>query len=629
MRQIAFVLLALFGGEAVLANTSPVEQHNLKQLSESTQWHRLLHYEQGRKMTLSLADDGQFFLSPRGHIDPLAELKATLAAFAETRNQNSDDHPQCRFPARFAWLDQTLKISQNGISTAPCKRLNGQLDALGDVELKFIFSDAYMGNPASMFGHTLMRIDPINKDGSMRDKPLLNHAIDFAGFTDGVTGGFGYALAGLTGGYPGYYQVIPFYEKVKKYTFDDSRDLWEYTLDLNQQQARMLLLHLWELDRIRFDYFFLDENCSYQLLALIEAAMPEVRLTSQFTFTAIPPDVVRALDDAKLIKRVTFRPSRDTTLAFQSNAASPAVRTLAVQLAEGKRTPSKLPNVSLTEQAQSLELAYALLDRKQRQGDTSDAISERSNALLLARSKLDITKVFPAVPTPSNNPAASHGAARFGLGAAQYNGDLNTVLHARFALHDVLDPYLATVPGGQIRILDAQYHRSHDKQRSYLYDFTLVNLSSLAPKAGLIEPGVFRLSAGFHRTVIADAAPDQQPLSFYVSYGRGLSRRLQGKNLLAYAMADINVDADRKLDKGFLANVNAEVGILHNSASLNSHLTASWSHDIAGQAQEKMQVRLGQQWNITPQVGIRWFGEWQSYDSHEEQNAGISLMLYQ
>lgn len=626
MRRLVAFGLALLS-QVNAAATPSYTVNDIKRLSESTQWHRLMHYEQGRKQTLSLADDGRFFLAQRGHIRPAEELQATLEAFANTTDLNKDTHAQCRFPARFSWLNSQLKLSDQGLQVAPCKRLNSQLNALGHVELKFVFSDAYMGNPASMFGHTLMRIDPIDAEGKAKTKPLLNHAIDFAGFTGGVTGGLGYALAGLTGGYPGYYQVVPFYEKVKKYTFDDSRDLWEYTLKLNQQQARMLLLHLWELDRIKFDYFFLDENCSYQLLALIEVAMPDVQLTRQFSMTAIPPDVVRSLQDAGLIKKITFRPSRDTTLAHQSKQVSAETQSIIRQLAFGTKDVNTLKG-SVTHRAQVLELAYALLDRERRVGNITKVVADgRGDKLLVARSQLDITEVFPPVPTPENNPAGSHSATRFGIGFGSFNGDINTQLKFRFALHDLLDPYLATVRGGQIRLLDTEYHRSHDNQGSYLYSLTLLDLSSFAPKNGLIEPDVFRVQSGWHRLSLSDSAPDLQPLTWYAQYGKGISRSYG--DFLGYAMADAVIDADGKLEKGYMLSASIEAGLLHNTPKLNTHLTLTWQHDIAGQAYEGLEAEISQQWHITNDVGLCWFGRWQTHETHDEHSIGLSLLLYQ
>ena len=37
-----------------------------------------------------------------------------------------------------------------------------------------------------------------------------------------------------------------------------------------------MLKHLWELQGIAFDYYYFDENCSWQLLGLLEVARPSL-----------------------------------------------------------------------------------------------------------------------------------------------------------------------------------------------------------------------------------------------------------------------------------------------------------------------------------------------------------------
>ena len=59
----------------------------------------------------------------------------------------------------------------------------------------------------------------------------------------------------------------------------ESRDIWEYKLDLSQGQIDEFVRHIWELDKIRFDYFFVDENCSYRLLTILDAVNPEWNLS--------------------------------------------------------------------------------------------------------------------------------------------------------------------------------------------------------------------------------------------------------------------------------------------------------------------------------------------------------------
>ena len=64
----------------------------------------------------------------------------------------------------------------------------------------------------------------------------------------------------------------PFYLKTQGYSNLESRDLWDYDLDLTPAQIAFLLKHAWEMGSTYSDYYFFTKNCSYQLLTLLEAA---------------------------------------------------------------------------------------------------------------------------------------------------------------------------------------------------------------------------------------------------------------------------------------------------------------------------------------------------------------------
>src|SRR5438067_2102513 len=105
-----------------------------RSLSEDRSWLRLGHW---RKRLLggweSEADGPGLFLSPEGRGDPAAELEATLSGFfargdaAPTGSKLADpslEHPQCRFPARFAWLAAVLRIDLARLRPRSCPRFD-------------------------------------------------------------------------------------------------------------------------------------------------------------------------------------------------------------------------------------------------------------------------------------------------------------------------------------------------------------------------------------------------------------------------------------------------------------------------------------------------------------------------
>jgi hypothetical protein len=293
-------------------------------LREQRYWDILLHYMPAGGGRESLVDDPRFFLSRNGKKDPEAELEATIRGFFLDPSLG-DDHPQCRFAARFAWLAQELDIDKDLLPHPLCGKLNDALTLIDPRSAVVIFPATHNNSPTSMFGHTLLRIDGASGND------LLAYAVNYAAVPNDSLG-FLYAFKGIFGLYPGYYSILPYYEKVKEYTALEHRDMWEFRLNLTEAETRRMVLHIWEMQTIYSDYYFFDENCSYGLLFLIEAARPTVHLTDRIGsglkgFWVIPSDTIRAMDENGLIEEVRYRPSQATKIeALAGRLRQPALQ---------------------------------------------------------------------------------------------------------------------------------------------------------------------------------------------------------------------------------------------------------------------------------------------------------------
>ena len=107
-----------------------------------------------------------------------------------------------------------------------------------------------------MFGHTFLRLDGENQD---EDARLLAYTINYAADVNPADNELFYAYRGLFGGYPGVISVQPYYDKVKEYSDFENRDIWEYVLNLTPDETAQLVRHVWEIQPIRFDYFFIGK----------------------------------------------------------------------------------------------------------------------------------------------------------------------------------------------------------------------------------------------------------------------------------------------------------------------------------------------------------------------------------
>lgn len=193
----------------------------------------------------STIDSPGFFVSSEGKTNPQAELNATIELF-ET---GSDEKKICLFPARYAYLRRKGLVTRR---FPECREYRQFLSDVAPAGITLLFTDAYMNNPSSLFGHTLIRIDTARKGTQ-----LLAHGMNYGAFT-GDERGVLFAVYGLTGGYYGGFTLKPYYDIINTYNNIENRDIWELQLNLTPREQKMFVAHLWELGHAQSRYYFSD-----------------------------------------------------------------------------------------------------------------------------------------------------------------------------------------------------------------------------------------------------------------------------------------------------------------------------------------------------------------------------------
>lgn len=574
-------------------------------LANSPGWHALLHYRPGRfgQAPKSEADAPEFFLAATGAADPNAELAATLRSFfapADATGRNGE-HPQCTFIARYRWLRETLGFATDRLTERPCAKFDEWRTAIAPASVTLVFPEAYMNNPSSMFGHTLLRFDTV-AGGQRRD--LLAYASNFAAST-ADDGAIAFAWKGIFGYYPGLFSLMPYYEKVREYADWEQRDLWEYELDLTPAETERLLEHLWEIRGINFFYYFFDENCSYRILRVLEVARPSLQLSSRFPWWAIPADTVRAVaGDAGLVRGVSFRPSATTELRHLANHLEPSERHLALRIASGARAPDSAEVAALPDRTRAAVLTVAhdiVRHTYVAGGEQRDPALGRARAILLARSKIPAHGgEVPRVPRPAQRPDQGHGSARVALGGGIRAARPFAEIGARPAFHDLLDPEGGYTAGAQIDFLQPTVRIYGDDAQVRLQRLAILDIISLAPRDDMFRP----ISWRFDTNVLSLLVPgrgDSGVRGLADRYvwrshgGAGLARRAPFGGL-AYAFVDGTFDIGSELDDTHALGLGGETGIfarplgdrvaLHASAAVRQFVTGADRTDIrAGVAQ--------------------------------------------
>ncbi|MFA9460664.1 DUF4105 domain-containing protein [Thiohalorhabdus methylotrophus] len=551
---------------------SLIREAHRKNLAERAQWRAFLHYEPTTLGGLeSRSDDPDFFFADEGKTDPRAELEATLRAFfAEPTEaqpieagETGRQHPQCAFPARYHWLRGELGFDPARLPERPCPRFEWWRDQLDAAGLTLVFPAAYMNNPSSMFGHTLLRLDQPDQTPDTR---MLAYAINYAAET-GDDGGMLFAVKGLTGFYPGHFSIAPYYEKVKLYSDLESRDIWEYPVSMDQPELDRLVRHLWELRGIRFDYYFFDENCSSQLLALLKAARPELRLVSRFDYWAIPADTVRAVrEETGLRAEPVYRPSLATRITHWAGQLRRRQQVTARRIAEGRLMPDteRLTGLPPKPRARTLELAYHYLRYLKADGERSrEEAADIGRALLVRRSRLEVGAREKGPPAPQVRPDRGHASARVQLGAGVRRGYGFQEVDLRPAFHDLLDPQGGYVDGAQIDLFGITVRRYSADGRTELHRFSVADIFSLTPRDRFRQSISWKVNTALDRYPLEPKEGDfgERPWRWRSNGGAGLAWDL-GSGGLVYAFLEGTADVSGSLDRAVALGAGPALGLI-------------------------------------------------------------------
>ncbi|HEY6098640.1 MAG TPA: DUF4105 domain-containing protein, partial [Anaeromyxobacter sp.] len=429
-------------------------------LWEDPGWIRLGHWRRTEKGGWKSEVDGtEFFRALLGKTNPRAELEATLRGFFDARpvaDELSD--AQCRFPARFAFLAGRLGVDLARLPPRRCPRFEAFLDRVRPRSVTFVFSSYYLNNPASAFGHTFLRLNKEDRARGGKAYELLDYGVDYAATVD-TGNAVLYALKGLFGFFQGQFSNYAYYYKVRQYADAESRDLWEYDLALEPGEVAMLAAHLWELGGTYFDYWYLDENCSYHILGALEAAAPRLSLLDHVgKAVVLPSDTVKAVfANPGLVRGVHYRPSIRTQFLARAGRLSKEELLGVERLA---RDPSAPLPAGLAPRAQAAALDAALdhLDLRFMRdlvvGKAPEAARARQ-VLLERRSGLGVVSPPLEVTPPSERaPELGHGSFRVGAGGGASSRDgVLAIVDFRLALHDLGDPPDGYPPLAQIEFL--------------------------------------------------------------------------------------------------------------------------------------------------------------------------------
>ncbi|MGE0050169.1 MAG: DUF4105 domain-containing protein [Arcobacter sp.] len=442
-------------------------------LYENPYWAKLLHYRNGE----SEIDSTNFFISKNGKYDLKEELLETIHSL-----ENGTNNVLCRFPLRVKWLKQNLPDLK--IAEYSCEELDKFITSIDAKSITMVFPTAHINSPASMYGHTFIRISSDEKT------PLISNAVNYAAATTD-TNGLIFAYKGLFGEYEGRYSILPYYEKIKEYNNLEQRDIWEYDLDLNQEEIDRLVLHTYELKDSYSDYFFFKENCSYNVLWLLEVARPSLDLVSQFDFKTVPLDSIKVLQKYDLIKNTNFRYSSMRKMKFILNEKIQNKEYLKDFVYKNEALNDSL---STEDKISYLDFKISYLQYQRANNEyEKDEYLKKYLKLLKQRSSYKQASTYD-IKTPFD-PLYSHDSARFSF---FYNSNDSFELSAKPVYNDIYDISDGYLQGAYIDFFDLNIKKEKN-ENARLDRFTLLKIKSLAPQDLFFKPISWGIDVGYEQ----------------------------------------------------------------------------------------------------------------------------------
>jgi len=442
-----------------------------KRLADEAYWLGLMHYKKDRDKPFNVESEiisPDFFLSPNGRHDPHAELQATLRAFFLPPTENPDEHPQCRFIARFHWLKGSLNWEGLIPPEVHCKTFQAWVSLDRIESLSLVFATGYLSSPASFYGHILLKVNSLDDTAAQID--LLNQSVNYGAIVPENEPALIYVYQGLFGGYEAGFSHDVFYRHNHNYVENELRDLWEYELNLSKEQIDQILFHTWELLGKKFKYFFLDKNCAYHMANLLDLVINE-EINYDHDIFSIPVTLFNRLDTinnlgSPILGKIKYIPSRQSRFFDHMKMLNTSQQSLALKIVT---TDEPIGNtLSTLPEGEQIKVADTLIEYYEfRSISDNDATlaKQRKHELLVWRTGLPASDDDNPDNMGHNQPPTK-GPLPTMLQVGWERNDIlgaGTHISGRLSYYDLIDLESGLPPNSHVSALDVRFTAHHDE----------------------------------------------------------------------------------------------------------------------------------------------------------------------
>lgn len=441
------------------------EQETISSLSKKSHWLKLLHYS---NPTLSSPKSDiiskDYFLAQDGAVNPESELKATVEAIS------SSQEIYCKFPSRRIWLERYgFQFPKR-----ECPQFDEWTRGHSVKSVSLIFASGFLGNPASYFGHPLLKLN-FKDERSPLD--LLDTAINYGAFTPPNVNPFAYAIFGIFGGYDAGYTSTDFFFHKNNYSELELRDLWEYELKLSRPQIDELVAHLWDLNNAKIHYYFFSDNCAYRMANLLELVTNKKLLPEGLPF-AIPASVFHKLEEHSLVRNTNLLESRQTRLKEKVYSLNRCEKIQLKKISQDINyiDSNEFKSQSVKEKSRVLEASMDYFSFRQ-VGNDDESLKEARKKILRARvslppGKSEWKKLSMTPPHKAQKPILTN----LGYVHSETFGDIGS-FRFRPAFYDIVSPDSARPPLSSLSVMDIELNATDN--RLWLKSLNLISVEAL------------------------------------------------------------------------------------------------------------------------------------------------------
>ncbi len=555
---------------------------NLKSLSNNKSWLSLLHYNPYSKTSDIISKN--FFIDKNGNIDPYQELNATIKAY-----NNRNYKIICNYPARYLWLSKKIKYINFKKIINSCKHLKNWRLAKDIDSISIIFVSGFLGNPASTFGHSFIKINKKNQNS------LLDNTISFGAKLPKKYTMVSYIVNGLFGGYRGRYTDEYYYMNDIAYSNQDFRDMWEYKLKLNNFQKRLLVYHFWELRKSQFRYYFLNRNCGYRVSEFINIISKDNFISKSLIWYA-PIDTFYRLDNANLTYKVIYHPSLEKIVKNRYYRLSKKNQKIIKKFIKDKNSSIEILSNNTKLYDYILDYYNYLMENMDKNDKDYKELSKRKNKLLLQRIKLPKSKESNIILKEKDITYSSYPSYL----SLSFNKNSVYLNYSPYSNEDIS---LNLLNGDIFKVLDIELKISKRSLKLYRIDY--VNIRKLTDSFDLKK---------FYETyswrLLVSTSKDNNRFNTYLDAGIGYSWKIFNNTKL-FSFVNLYVDTNKKI------KLYPSLGLYFDFDKLKTSI------NIYKKSHEKIKYNVNMQYNfnnkealylkitkdnkIKTYIGLKWY----------------------